>query len=113
MSASKPAASTVFPWLRANLGPRALGALTTADSKALEAAVQIVELWTYADESPARDLPNAFAACVRCMQPSTQEFAFHAIAHVCDWHTRQQLWDLAGLPPLGCIQRCKFEPAEG
>lgn len=74
------------------------------------AAVQIVELWNFADEGPSRALPQAFASCVGCMQPSTREFAFHAIAHVADWHTRDQLWDLAGLEPLTRRMVCAHEP---
>jgi hypothetical protein len=110
MKAAVPYAKSVFQWLRDNLGRRAMGALTSTDQRALEAAVQVVALWNHADEEPSRDLPNAFAACVRCMQASTQEFAFHAVAHVAEWHTRQQMWDLAGLPPLARRMMCAFEP---
>jgi hypothetical protein len=107
---SKPASQTIRHWLCENVGRRALGAMTTADWHALMAAVQIVELWQFADEDPARELPNAFAACVRCMQASTQEFAFHAIAHVADWHTREEFWNLAGLPAITRRMVCAFEP---
>jgi hypothetical protein len=110
MSSSAPFAKTVFPWLRDNLGRSAMAALTSTDQRALEAAIQIVALWQFADEGPARDLPNAFGACVRCMQRSTQEFAFHAIAHVAEWNTRQQLWNLAGLPSIQIRMKCAFEP---
>lgn len=107
---SKPVAQTIRLWLCENLGRRSLGAMTTADWAALMAAVQIVELWQYADEDPARELPNAFGAVVRCMQPSTAEFAFHAIAHVADWHTREEFWNLAGLPAIARRMVCAFEP---
>jgi hypothetical protein len=110
MSASQPFAKTVFPWLRDNLGRSAMAALTSTDQRALEAAIQIVALWQFADEGPSLDLPNAFGACVRCMQRSTQEFAYHGIAHVAEWHTREHFWNLAGLPPLGRRMVCAFEP---
>lgn len=110
MSASVPYAKSVFQWLRDNLGRRAMGALTSTDQRALEAAVQIVALWNYADEAPSRELPAAFKSCVLCMQSSTREFAYHAVAHVADWHTRDQLWSLAGLPDLQCRMVCAFGP---
>lgn len=106
----KPVSQTIRHWLCENVGRRSLGALTSADWAALMAAVQIVELWQYADEDPGRDLPNAFGAVVRCMQLSAREFAYHAIAHVADWHTRDEFWNLAGLEPLTRRLVCAFEP---
>lgn len=110
MPKPQPHAVTIFPWLRANLGKHALAPLTSTDSRALKAAVQIVELWNFADAEPSRDLPNAFAACVRCMQESTREFAYHAIAHMANWSTREELWNLSGLPPITPRMRCENEP---
>ena len=43
------------------------------------------------------------------MQPSTQELAYHAIAHVMDWSDRAELWIKAGLPEFATRQ-CSFEP---
>ena len=78
---TNPPAQTVFAWLRANLGPKALAALTSTDAAALQASVQIVPLWSpYA--SP--DIAAAWGACVRQMQPHTRQFAFHAVAHIAD-----------------------------
>lgn len=108
MSASQPVCKSLRPWLKANLGKYCLAPLTSTDSRALDAAVHIVELWNFSDNA---DLPGAFGAVVRSMQDNTKELAFHAIAHVCDWHTRQQLWNLAGLPALGRRHMCVHEPS--
>jgi hypothetical protein len=102
----KPVAVTLFPWLRENLGKSCLAALTSTDRRALEAAVQIIALLGY-DRNPG--LVMAFGACVLEMQPSTREFAFHAIAHVLDWNDRGRIWSLAGLPECN-PGRCQHEP---
>ena len=101
----KPVCETVFPWLRANLGKNCLGALTGTDRKALEAAAQIISLYSY-DEAPS--VIEAFGIVVRRMQPSTQQLAYHAIAHVTDWSYRSRIWIAAGLPEFAPV-RCAFE----
>jgi hypothetical protein len=86
----------LLTWLRLNLGRRALGALTGTDSKALAAAVHLIRLYAYNGHQPVLE---AFRLVVLEMQPSTRQFAFHAIAYVADWDTRFTWWALAGLPP--------------
>ena len=105
---TKPVCETVLPWLKANLGPRCLAPLTGADAKALAAAVQIIELYSY-DSSP--HVLAAFGIIVGRMQPSTQELAYHAIAHVLDWDDRARIWFSASLPEFE-PRRCLHEPAE-
>jgi hypothetical protein len=102
----QPHSVTIFPWLRSNLGRRCLAPLTGCDTRALRAAVEIIELYSY---DPAPSVLEAFGAIVRRMQPSTQELAYHAIAHVMDWSNRSELWVKAGLPEFG-PQKCSFEP---
>ena len=107
-----PYAKSVFPWLRANLGQTALAPLTSTDTQALQAAVQIVPLWDpYSFGNADGQIAAAFGACVRRMQPHTRQFAFHAIAHVSEWSTRFKLWRAAGFDelPSPCY-RCKHEP---
>lgn len=101
----KPPCETVYPWLRANLGKNCLAPLTSTDARALSAAVQIVELYAYC-HSP--EVARAFGDVVRCMQSSTREFAYHAIAHVMDWSDRSKIWSKAGLPAF-TPRRCAFE----
>lgn len=103
MKQTKPVCQTVLPWLRANLGNRALAPLTGTDAKALAAAVQTVELYCY---HPVPSVAQAFGMLVSQMQPHTQELAYHAIAHVMDWGDRYKLWVEAGLPefaPRRCV----------
>lgn len=66
MSKPDKPCKTIAKWLKANLGPRCLAPMTGTDSRALDAAVQIVELWAY-DRS--RDLELAFGLVVQRMQP--------------------------------------------
>jgi hypothetical protein len=107
MKTSKPVATSIFPWLRANLGKNCLAPLTGTDAKALAAAVQIIELYSYdRDESVLK----AFGQVVGRMQPKCQEFAYHAIAHVMDWSDRSPIWFKSGLDPLSARLRCEFEP---
>jgi hypothetical protein len=103
---SKPPCETVLPWLKANLGPHCLAPLTGTDAKALAAAVQIIHLWNHCGE---HCLIVAFEQVVICMQPKTRELAYHAIAHVADWHTRAEVWRQTA---LGAIEAhvCAFEP---
>jgi hypothetical protein len=55
-------------------------------------------------------LLQAFASIVGCMQRCTRELAYHAIAHVRDWHNRSDMWAAAGLPPIEHVRVCAFEP---
>lgn len=106
MPKPQPPAATVLTWLQANLGPRCLAPLTSTDTKALQAAVQLVELYTYdRDDS----ILNAFRWTVLRMQPHCRELAFHAIAHVRDWSDRHLMWSDAGLSPIQNLRRCKHE----
>jgi hypothetical protein len=103
----KPVCETLLPWLKANLGPKCLAPLTGTDARALAAAVHIIEL--YAVEGNPRALA-AFGACAYCMQRSTRELAYHAIAHVLDWSDREKIWKLAYLEPIENPRECVFEP---
>lgn len=107
MMKPKPPCVTLPAWLEANLGPRCLAPLTGTDAKALSAAVQIVELYSYCATA---EVAKAFGLVVSEMQPSTREFAFHAVAHDMDWDHRYQLWTEAGLMPMARSRFCKFEP---
>jgi len=108
----RPPAETVLDWLHSNLGGRALAPLTGSDTRALRAAVQIIEQFSY-DQHP--DVLRAFAYVVSRMQPHTRELAYHAIAHPLDWSDREKLWHASGLagaflnslPPK---MKCSFEP---
>lgn len=107
-----PAAHTVFPWLRCNLGVTALAPLTGTDHMALRAAVQVIELYQQTGDTP---LLHAFRYCVRQMQRKCRQLAYHAIAHVANWEDRAHWWDHAGLwdhcdfrPET--VVRCKYEP---
>lgn len=84
-------------WLTANLGKGALAPLTGTDARALDAAVHIVELYSY-DRSPR--VAQAFGLVVNRMQEKTRYLAFHSIAKVMEWDTRFELWTLANLPAL-------------
>lgn len=106
MSKPKPKCETVFPWLRANLGPHSLAPLTGTDTRALRAAVQIIELYSY---HPEPEVLKAFGLIVGCMQSTTQELAYHAIAHAMDWSDRSDIWVKAGLPEFA-PRKCSFEP---
>lgn len=102
---STPAA-TVLDWLHSNLGGRALAPLTGTDSRALRAAVQIMEHYGYDRHASVLD---AFAQIVRRMQPKTRELAYHAIAHPLDWSDRAKVWAASGLEPLRLQYLCSFE----
>jgi hypothetical protein len=106
MTATKPVAQTVMPWLRANLGDRCLAPLTGTDARALMAAVQIIELYSYHDRP---EIIQAFGLVVGAMQPHCQEFAYHSIAHVMNWEDRSRIWVAAGLPEFA-PRKCSFEP---
>jgi hypothetical protein len=99
MATPKPPAATIFTWLRNNKIP--LRALTSHDAAALQAAVQIADLWLRGDHEN-RDLSAvAFHNAVMQMQPKTRYMAFHAIAHPGDWCHRWELWSHARLPIAG------------
>ena len=104
----KPSSVTVGPWLKANLGKKCLAGCTGTDWKALLAAVQIIELYSY-ERNPA--ILTAFGAIVQMMQPKQYFLAFHAIAHVMDWSDRASVWGRAGLPLDLRVPACQFEPA--
>ena len=95
----------LIDWLRFNLGN--MGALTGTDFRALDACWALVKLYAY-DGDPS--ILEAFALTARRMQPTTIEYAYHAIAQVLDWKDRQTIWNLAGLPPIIKPMVCKAEP---
>lgn len=111
MASNKPTppAASVLPWLRSQLGPRALAPLTSTDTYALQAAVQIARLWANCDEADEQGATQAFRLVVLAMQDHCREFAYHAIAHVADWSTRGELWRRSGLPHLEPVMHCKFD----
>jgi hypothetical protein len=111
MAAQKQPAATIFKWLRDN--GQYLGAITGQDDVALKAAVQVAALWCVADSHGRSCAADAFGACVEAMQPGTRYLAYHAIAHVADWHNRGELWREAHLEfPEGKFPECKFAPTE-
>lgn len=91
-------------WL--TLNGLSLGSLTGTDWRALDAAAHIIELYAVSGDEEAL---TAFRSVVLCMQPTTREFAFHAIAQCLDWSDREVIWHRAGLPPLAAWTRCKGE----
>lgn len=96
----------IIDWLGFNLGTTA--PLTGTGHRALKAAVAILELYAYdSDESLLQD---AFGAVCRRMQPTTVEYAYHAIAAVLDWNDRAKIWQKAGLTPIAKPMLCKAEP---
>lgn len=108
----KPAAQTVLKWLRENGIP--LGALTSHDTAALFAAVQIAELWARGDADNQHGAAAAFQLVVCQMQTHTRYMAFHAVAHVADWCHRGELWAQANLSFDWVIGRpeCAFGPGK-
>lgn len=106
MSSTKNACQTLPKWLKTNLGPRCLASLTGTDTKALAAAVQIIELYAY---QPKQEVLDAFRAVVVQMQRSCWLFAYHAIAHIMEWDDREKLWSAAKLPAIEA-GLCRYEP---
>ena len=107
MSNYAPPAATVLDWLGTNLGSKALAPLTGSDTRALQAAVQIIEQFSY-DRDPS--VLMAFAHVVARMQWKNRELAYHAIAHPLDWSDRHRIWIASGLTPLEPRFKCSFEP---
>lgn len=108
MTATEPKpVETVCDWLAANLGDHALAPLTGTDSRALRAAEQILELYSYHGQQTVLD---AFGAVVSCMQLHTQELAYHTIARVMNWSDREKVWRMSGLQLRWCPRVCAFEP---
>jgi hypothetical protein len=97
----------LLSWLRANLGPRALGVLSSHDVDALLAATALCPLISWRGAN--LDLFTAYGAIVREMQPHARHLAFHAIAGELDWGHRAMIWDCAGLGDLPTT-KCQHEP---
>ncbi len=97
----------IYTFLKGNLGRSALGALTGTDWKALAAAVHLLRLYAYNGHAAVLD---AFRLTVLEMQPSTRQFAYHAIAYVSEWHNRAEWWARAGLPPYERIWILEMSP---
>ena len=94
-------------FLKGNLGRGSLAPLTGTDWKALRAAVHLLQLYAYNGHDAVLD---AFRLTVLEMQPSTRQFAYHAIAYVSEWHNRAVWWARAGLPPYERIWVLKMAP---
>lgn len=105
---TKPVSVTLFPWLKANLGKTCLAPLTGTDRRALLAAVHIVCLYS---QEPDDTVAQAFGRVVSMMQVKCRHLAYHAVAHVMEWHSRGELWHHAGLESPGQIPVCAYEPA--
>lgn len=112
MSAQKPYAATIGPWLTANLRKGWSAPLTGQDWPALKAIVEIVNTWTSSDGEGREHCVAAFRAMVLTMQPGCRYLAFHAVAHVADWSHRWQIWRAAGLDDALVIGKpgCKYGP---
>lgn len=95
-------------WLNENLGD-ATAALTGTDTRAINAAHAIIELYGYTESDASL---VAFGCVVREMQPGTRWMAYHLIAMVLDWDDRAVVWAKAGLPDFTKPVRCKYEPAD-
>jgi len=111
MAKEKSVADTIGPWLRSNLGSSHLGALTGTDARALKAAIQIIELYSY---HRRQEVLDAFKDVVECMQEKTRYLAYHGIAHVLNWEDRERIWNEASLEYLsgfGFGAVCAFEPS--
>ncbi len=111
MATQKPYCATLGPWLTANLGKGWAAPLTGQDWPALKAAVEIINAYTSSDGEGKKQCLIAFGAMVRCMQPSCQYLAYHAIAHAYDWSARDEIWDAALCPeiPEHYYRRCSGE----
>lgn len=99
--------SRVLKWLRDNKINTA--PLTGTDVKALLAAVEIIELYSYHDH---QGVLTAFREVVLCMQEKTRGIAWHSIAMVMDWEDRDRVWTASGLPVCwhGTRSICAYEP---
>lgn len=106
---TKPPSVTIVSWLQSNLGKKCLAGQTGTDQKALLAAVQIIELYSY--ERDERVI-EAFARVVSMMQEKQRFLAYHAIAHVMEWSDRAAIWNAADLEIPRFWPRCEFEPKE-
>jgi hypothetical protein len=110
----KPPCERVFGWLKNNLGKHCLAVLTGTDWRALQAAVQILDLYGYCDSEHEASILQAFGSCVMQMQPgAARELAYHAIAMQAEWYSRAELWARAGLPPFSRVRICAFDFASG
>lgn len=100
----------IFRWLKANLGNRCLGVLTSHDTAALVTSVNLANLISY--ESAPERLFFAYNNIVSEMQPAARHLAYHAIACELDWSHRAMIWTRAG---LGAIPStiCEASPENG
>lgn len=110
MPTIKPVCQTVRTFLKANLGRHCLGCLTGQSSRALDAAVHCIALYNSCSEAAEPKALAAFRAIVETMNGSERELAYHAIAHVMDWHNRADVWVMAGLALPTSVRVCEHEP---
>lgn len=110
---SKPRCADLLLWLRLNLGKHCLAPLTGTDSRALAAAVHVLDLYSNGDETTRALALAAFAHCVAAMQnkPCVRWLAYHSIAYVMDWNDRDAVWRRAGLASFEHRMVCANEPA--
>ena len=111
----------ILKWLRANLGRRAVAALTHHDMDALFASVAMTPLVSHAGS--ANELFKGYHAVVMQMQEHTRWLAYHTIAMELDWGHRDMIWMMAetvtGIPfyEQGFNRRpamkCAWEPGGG
>lgn len=106
MKATDLPAARVLKWLQSNLGPRCTAPLTGTDLRALQASVQIAELYAL-DNDPS--IAAAYGQVVSRMQSHTQHLAYHSIAMVRDWSDRKTMWHEAGLPQISAHGKCSGE----
>ena len=85
----------IFKWLKENCGKHCLGGLTSTDTCALVASVNLSNLISY--PSADAELFAAYRAIVNQMQPHNRYQAVHAIAIELDWSHRFMIWAAAKL----------------
>lgn len=101
--------TSVMKWLRLNIGRAPLAALTGTDTRALGAAIHIIELYVRSGDD---DLLDALRVVVLKMQPKCYHIVYHVPAYFQEWETRDRVWVHAGLPidALAPCSVCQGEP---
>lgn len=98
----------ILKWLQANLGKRCVAGLTSTDTYALVASVNLSNLISYKSAPP--ELFDAYRAITGQMQDHTRHLAFHAIACELDWSHRAMIWHNAGMADQIPTTKCEGEP---
>lgn len=107
MSRYQTPSQRILTWLKNN-GMK-LAALTSTDTRALRASVEIAEL---AASTGVAAVAEPWGLIVRQMQPHTRYLAFHGVAMALDWGFRWEFWRLARFDAgeLAGIPECKYGP---